>query len=366
MTLIETYSIESLREIRHNLAQELSDASNNISNSLAFARHDLGKNRPGTFENAQVLVIGGSNCVSAKATKTARGIVIDSMTEEPLPVFDNGETFLDYISVHISESTSLLGLNFAYPMTPTIRDNRLDGCLIKGTKEHTFDDVVGREVGFLVEEHLLKERQQKVQVVTANDTVCLILSGLEKYSTRGLAGGVIGTGFNFGFFLDDDTLINLESGNYNNFQRSDSCMAMDEELEDRGCQLWEKEISGAYLFRHYNYYAQKLKITPAVISSTIELDKLADNDTSPAGDLAREILTRSASFAATQIAAIHDFLPVDTLNVLIEGSLYWKGWQYRHNVMETLSSLGFSENSVYIDMIPRSHVVGGALLALGK
>lgn len=366
MNLIQEYNIETLQEIRRSLVTEFTDAAAGKKTSLAFACHEISSAGTPEKTTARIIVIGGSNCVSADGVKTLRGVELSNIHEEPLPVFDNSATFLPYISAHIPESAELIGLNFAYPMEPVIRDGRLDGRLIKATKEHTFAGVVGHEVGRLIEEHLLATRGQKAGVITANDTVCLILSGLAKYHRRGLAGGVIGTGFNFGFFLDDTTLVNLESGNFSSFPVTDSCAAIDDDLEDRGKQLWEKEISGAYLYRHFNFYNEKLKLGLQTIASTVELDGLADHDPGTAGDLARELLERSATFAAVQIAAIFDYLDTDHLNVLIEGSLFWKGWKYRQHVSDALTSLGVMYQQFSIDHIDQSSVLGGALLALGK
>ncbi len=366
MNLIQEYTIYTLQEIRQNLAAELTNAAAGKKNSLAFARHEISSKSSESKTTARIIVIGGSNCVAADGLKTDRGIELSNIHEEPLPVFDNRDTFLPYIAAHIPEDVKLIGLNFAYPMEPVIRAGRLDGRLIKATKEHTFSGVVGHEVGRLIEEHLLETRGQKADVVTANDTICLILSGLKKYHPTGLAGGVIGTGFNFGFFLDKTTLVNLESGNFSSFPVTDSCAAIDEGLEDRGKQLWEKEISGAYLYRHFNFYNKELNLDLPAITSTVELDSLADNDTGTAGNLARELMKRSATFAAVQIAAIFDYLDTDHLNVLIEGSLFWKGWRYRQNLADVLTSLGVMYQQYSIDHIDQSSVLGGALLALGK
>ncbi len=365
MSIIHVFTSEELQKMRRSMVGEFSDAAAGKKTSLAFARHHL-KNRASKEIRAQVLVIGGTNCVTAQASRQEGHVTIDEIHDEPLPDFDTAETFLAYVESHVRPDTSLLGLNFAYPLAPRIRDGRLDGLLLRPTKEHTFEGVTGREVGRLVEEHLLAARGQEVRVSTANDTVCLILSGLEKYESTGLAGGVIGTGFNFGFFLDGETLVNLESGNFDKFSTTDSCRVIDQNLENRGCQLWEKEISGAYLFRHYNYHAEKEGLSSANLVSTEELSTLAETGSGASRDLAREILQRSASLAAAQIAAIHDYLDVETLNVLIEGSLFWKAWHYRHTVEATLADMGLSGPAVNIDHIPQSHIMGGALLALGS
>jgi len=243
------------------------------------------------------------------------------------------------------------------------RDEKLDGNLIKGTKQHTFDGLIGHNVGEEIEKYIFGKLNRTVDVEVANDTVCLILSGAGTYDADCLAGGVVGTGFNFGFFLNRECVVNLESGNFSNFAVTDSCRFIDGKSNNPGLQLWEKEISGAYLYQHFNYYAGKsgLEIN---LSSTEDLSSLAASSVT-GSELAQMIFKRAASLVAVEIAAILDFLKKDHLTVIIEGSLYWKGWGFRDIVTGKLQELGVDEGAVSVVHIDESSTIGAAHLVFG-
>ena len=363
--MVHLYSTKELQDIRKAIYKEFETAHKGSDTSLAYARHtiDLPQLPDGT--KGQVLVLGGSNCVSALVEKQEGTAQIISVTEEPLPTFTSREVLLDYVLSHLHGETVSLGLNFAYPMEPMIRQGRLDGTLLRGTKEHTFTGMTGNVVGETIEAYIKEKLNREVQLTVANDTVCLVLSGIGSFSAEGLAGGVIGTGFNFGFFVDERTLINLESGNFDKFTPTESCLAFDASMENRGAQLWEKEIAGAYLYRHYNYYVEHHNLKHPPIHNSQELSEIAAG-ASGDNDLAQNILKRSARFVATQIAAMFDFLGKPRITVLIEGSLYWKGWGFQSEVAHALGELGIEEGAITITSIDKSHIRGGAALILGK
>ncbi|MBI4079190.1 MAG: hypothetical protein HY429_02740 [Candidatus Levybacteria bacterium] len=75
-------------------------------------------------------------------------------------------------------------------------------------------------------------------IAVANDVVRLVLSGLTKYSWTSLAGGIVGTGTNLSFFLDEHYVVNLESGNFNKFMQSDEGKSIDSHSVVPGNQLF--------------------------------------------------------------------------------------------------------------------------------
>jgi hexokinase len=135
---------------------------------------------------------------------------------------------------------------------------------------------------------------------------------------------------------------------------------IDEVSMNPGEQLLEKEVSGAYLYRHYNLYACQLDLKKD-IKSTIHLNTLAINNGSE-GALAQAIFERSASLAAAEIAAIYDFRQQKHLVFLIEGTLFWNGWKYREMVYDYLSRLGLALGQVQIKKIEKSYILGAAQL----
>ena len=52
------------------------------------------------------------------------------------------------------------------------------------------------------------------------------------------------------------------------------------------------------------------------------------------------------------------------MTVVIEGSLFWNGWQYRENVTETLVRLELDPAHVNMVRVDNSSVLGGARLIL--
>src|SRR3972149_63188 len=108
-----------------------------------------------------------------------------------------------------------LAINFAYQMTATWENGRLEGILISNSKEHAFVGLIGKQIGLTVERFIWQKFHRQVITSVANDTICLTLSGLTQAPAQSIAGGIGGTGMNFGFFLTDRHLVNSESGNFN-------------------------------------------------------------------------------------------------------------------------------------------------------
>jgi hexokinase len=363
MMQIKKYTISELQQIRENLVTEFIDANNGKKNSLAFAKNVIERKNFDIAKKEQVVVIGGSNLVTAIVEKVDGHIKVISQKSKELPVFKTKQILLDFILEHIEDGVDKIGLNFAYPMNSLTRDGKIEGELIRGTKEHTFDGLINQNVGQELEKYILEKTGRKVNVFVANDTVCLVLSGIEKDQAINLVGGVVGTGFNFGFFLDDNTVVNLESGNFNNFPQTDTGEILDKDSVHPGMQIWEKEIAGAYLYQHYNYYIDKFEKDVKKISSTAELSMIADG---AEGDyeLAQSLFERAASMVATQISAIYDFKGKKAITVIIEGSLYWKGWNFSKFVNQYLTELGIKSNEIKIVEIDNSSVVGAAHLVM--
>jgi hexokinase len=97
------------------------------------------------------------------------------------------------------------------------------------------------------------------------------------------------------------------------------------------------------------------------LQSTAELSEVAElkND---AGDLARDIIERSASLVAAQIAAIYDFKKSIFCNILLEGSLFWKGYGYKKHVLQYLENLEVNINRLKFSQIENSSIIGASQL----
>jgi hexokinase len=305
--------------------------------SLPFIKHALSSHplvKPG--EEFQTMIIGGSICQSSRM-KVNHAIYLLNHTINKQTSFITGNDLVSYIQQILDPAVSVVAINFAYPLEPVQRDGVLDGKLLSGSKENTFKGLIGKIIGETLEQHIKKTQNRTIRVSVANDTVCLLLSGLTAYPWNLLAGGVIGTGLNFALFLDEHTAVNLESANFSDFTQTPEGKQIDQTSASPGSALFEKEVSGAYLYKHFTILAKKNGIKTR-IKETIKLDKLAQNDNERTALLARLVLTRSAELTACQIAGILEFKQRDMVFVM-QGSLFWKGYRYKETVEKTVEKL---------------------------
>ena len=371
-------------------SQMLSDSLTEKT-ALPFIKHTLAPNpivKPG--EEFQTLTIGGSICQSDRmridptSPSLELGIrgagrkihSLDRKVQEQ-PAFNTEEEFLSYFESLLDPNVRVVALNFAYPLNPVSRNGLLDGVLVSGSKENTFTGLVGKPVGETIEQYIKQKLDREIRVSVANDTICLLLSGLTKYKWNEIAAGIAGTGLNFAIFLDEHTAINLESANFNKFEQTPEGRQIDKESVSPGDAVFEKEISGAYLYKHFNLIAERNGLKTR-ISSSKELDKLAeyaehfthDNRHSELGSesmelnrfrvppslklqraskpgmtnegklaqIAHTLLQRSADLVACQIAGIMEFQKRDLIFVM-QGSLFWKGYKYKETVDKTVKRL---------------------------
>jgi hexokinase len=350
-----------LQETTKNFTKELSDAQKGKKTSLPFIRHQFSLTPNAKKDEVfQVLRIGGSIYQSALVQKINGKIAILESRQKPLPVFTTKEVFLSFIDMVLAPDVTHLALNFAYPMEPVNRSGYLDGKLIMGTKEHSFQGLTGSLVGETIEQHIRDTHKRTVRVALANDTVCLLLSGLNQFRWQGLVAGIIGTGLNFAIFLDEGTIVNLESANFDKFPQSAEGKLIDKDSARPGSALIEKEIAGGYLYQHFNLRLLKEGLHFPEVTSTKEMDAVAFNDIPMVSLLAREVSEHSSSLVSCQIAGIADFLK-QNCTVVIEGSLFWKGWRYKENVSVTVRQL-VPEYQISFVFVEESGVLGAAKL----
>lgn len=351
--------IFNYRQITENFQNEIKAAAKGKATSLMFIVHHLSPTSLAKDgEKFQVLKIGGSILQNALVYKEKKKITVKSFEEEHLPIFSTGKSFLALVKSHLRKNVKVLAINFAYPLKPVLENNRLDGILIKSMKEHAFSGLVGKQVGAEVEKFIKIKFNKQIIVTLANDTICLALSGLGTAAPAGLAGGIVGTGMNFAFFLDEHTLVNLESANFNRFEPSATGLLVDGKSIKPGEALFEKEVSGAYLFQHYNLRRKK---ELGMIESTHQMDKVARGEIIGDKFLARELFKQSAELISCQIAGITNFKKQDMVFVM-EGSLFWVGYNYWKTVEETVKNL--TKHKVKFKEIKDCGIVGAAQLAV--
>lgn len=350
-----------LPTITENFFKELQDAKAGKKTSLPFIRHQLSlKPKVKMGEVFQVLRIGGSIYQNALVKRINGKIAIVKSIQKPLPVFTTEAVFLSFIERQLDKQCTHLALNFAYPMAPVSRDGYLDGKLLFGTKEHAFAGLVGKLVGKTIEESVATKQNRSIHVALANDTICLLLSGLTQFPQNQLAAGIIGTGMNFAIFLDEKTIVNLEAANFDKFPRSSEAKLIDKGSARPGTAFFEKEVSGGYLYQHFNIRLAKEGLEFPEIASTKEMDAVAFKNIPLVSLLAREVSEHSSSLIACQIAGITKFYNRDCTFV-IEGSLFWKGYRYKENVGILCRQL-VPEHQVSFVFIEESGVLGAAKL----
>ena len=353
-------NVTDLKDITGNFMRELTDAQSGKKTSLPFIIHELPKN-PIVQDNQpfQVLKIGGSVLQNSHVVKQAGDIVIKTLVEEQLPVMTTKDVFLSVIDKHLDPQVSTVAINFAYPMAPVFENGKLDGTLVQGTKEHSFLGLIGQQLGKTIEQYTNAKYGRNINVSMANDTICLTLAGLIRHSAHELSGGVVGTGLNFAVFLDDTHLVNLEAANFDKFTQSDEGKQIDAQSLTKGRAFFENEVAGGYLFHHFNILLTKNQIKHPALESTHQMDRIARGNIYKATKTAQQIFEHSAQLLACEIAGIAEFKKHDMVFVM-EGSLFWIGWNYKQMVEKYVHQL--TKYKVTFEEIKDCGIIGAAKL----
>lgn len=347
--------LKELQKITANFVKELKFSAKGEKTSLPFVIHEFSPNPlAADGEKFQVLKVGGSIGQNALVVKKGKEILVKAIEEERLPLFSTGKAFLSFVKSHLRKQVGFLAINFAHELKPVFENNRLDGILARASKEHAFVGLVGKQLGLTIEKFIYEKFHREITVAVANDTICLTLSGLTKAAADNVAGGIVGTGLNFAFFLNERQLVNLEAACFDKFTQSQEGKIIDRQSLQPGEALFEKEVSGAYLFQHYNLKTQ------GKLTATHELDKVARGEKPGDKQIARELFKQAAQLTACQIAGIVNFKKRPMVFVM-EGSLFWVGYNFRKTVTETVKLL-VSEWTVSFKAIQDCGIVGAAKL----
>lgn len=352
-TDMESLELHSLAE---SIQKELKLAKK-TSSSFPYIHTPLPPNKTmSSDELVQVFAVGGSVFKKALYQKTGSTIKMLSSSKSDQPTFSTKDDLFTFLLQEIDPHITKLAINFAYPLDPVLRDGRMDGVLMSGMKENRFEGLVGKKIGEELENEVMKLFDKKIFVGTANDTTCLLLSGLSQGTYESVAAGVMGTGLNFAFFSSQNEAINLEAANFDKFTQSEEGKIIDKNSTAPGKALIEKEVAGQYLYLHFNHHATLHNLPYHPLTSTVELNDLAMID-SGEGELARSLFKRSAQLSAALIAGIVLFRGRD-LTFMTEGSLFWYGHSYKETVQKTLKEL-LPKNSIHFIKNGHSSLAGG-------
>jgi hexokinase len=366
--LIEISNYENIRDV---FARELTLSSQGQKTSLPFIKNIL-PNHPLVLQNDifQVFVFGGTSGEVALVQLDIQGFSIVRHQKIPLlPKFATANDFFAFIERNLDSQAKAIGINFAFTLIPTVGDKgELDGIMMSGdTKGHSFIGLQKEEVGKKIKEYF-KSKSRDIIVTVANDTVCLIASGMKENVDRStLAAGIVGTGYNMAFFLDEHTIINVQASDFTGFTPTISGRIVDEQSFNKGEQLYNKEVAAGELYKHFNALIAKFDFAIEPLQSTEELALLAQNEEGKNLQMAQELFHRSASLVAAQFAGLYEYKKKPkTLLVIMEGSLFWKGPDYKNTVEAQLEFLGVPAGVIRFEEIKNSGSIGAIKLLTGK
>lgn len=359
MNIQDLYPELNPKEVYENFLHDLRKSSKGEITSLRFIHNNLPQKRDlpeGT--KIQVIVIGGTICRSAIIEKTIHGMRVLEIRNVPKVSFPTKEEYLSFSTDVISPDISEVVINSADTIQPVYENGKMDGILIALSKENRMEGLLHEKIGEETENYLKEKLNRKIHVNVANDTICLLLSGLTHNTWDTVAGGIIGTGINLAFFLNEHTAINLEAGDYSNFTQSKPGEEIDKNSDVVGGYRFEKETSGGYLYQHFNHFIKKYKISYPKIIDSAALSQLASQPVSDISSIAQQVLNHSATLAACQMAGLLTFLDKD-MTFIMQGSVFWKGYRYKEKVEEVMGELEPNCKATFID-IPDADILGAA------
>lgn len=347
-----------LKTLRDNFKRELVKAHGGEKSAFRYLKTKIPTAKSENSEKRyQVMVVGGTNFSTASVFRKGSDVSLTNIKKEQFSPFKSGKALFEFLSERILPDVNIVCLNFAFPMEQIVRDGRMDGTLLSVGKDHQMDDLIGKNVGESFESYLLENFRKKIELSVANDTVCLLLSGLTVAPKEKIVGAILGTGFNLGIF-DGEDIVNLEAGGFSEFEQTESGKDVDLESLKPGRSLFEKELSGAYLYRHFNYEVKNKNLDTPKLSSTKELYDIAFGDKVPAmKETAQKIFYNSAEMLAASLSGIAEFKGSE-IDVVIQGGMFSDA--YKDHLLETFEELSSFKMRIY--KIKDSSRIGAAYL----
>lgn len=364
--------IESLdyASIRDAFSEELSRAANGEATSLPFIHNTL-PTEPLVKPNEifQAFVIGGTNGEVATVRYNIDGgiSVIDHRAHPELAKFRTSEDFLSFIDSNVTNDTRAIGISLAAELIPVLGSHgQLDGILNEGeTKGHGFHGLQQERVGATIEHHFQQTHGRKLIASVGNDTVTLAAAAAARNVDRyTLVAGIVGTGYNLAFYLNEHTIINVQASDFANFIPTATGKLVDQQSTNPGKQLYDKEV--AKLVAHYNALVDTIGLRGGLIQTGKELADLATSGQDKERDVARALFQRSASLVAAQFAGLYNFKgKPKILKATMQGSLFWEGPGYKDMVTVELLQLGVPSGAIVYERLELADILGAAKLITG-
>lgn len=346
--------------LKNAFASELTLASQEQSSSLHFIKHHLPEKPLLTKGLVQGIVIGGTNYINSveRITNDGSREIIERKTGI-LPTFSTKQVLMDFLNQQMDGRAEGLGINFAFPLKPTIGPfGALDATFIYGTKEHNFQGLT-EPIGQLAASIFDQKFHRRISVSVANDSVCLILAAKEKMD----CGIIVGTGLGMSLrqrINGQDAIVNVEPGNFNKFTPFATLEKIDAQSERPTEYLFEKSLSGKYLYEHFNMVIAEFGLSIPPVRTSHELSAISESHTDKdIMDLSRNIITRSATMTTCALAGVYQFLgQPKQMRIIGDGSLFWNGWEYQTTIKNQLQKFGLNENAIMIKRVPDCSING--------
>lgn len=356
-------------KIKDTFVHELSCSLQKKKTSLPFIENPLSFNSTLIKDNEsfQIFVIGGTNGIIATVQKSSKNIkIISKKSISLVDFFSTIEGFFAFIESYLNPKVRVIGINFAFGLKPIVTNGVLDGILIGGDpKGHMFNNIKNIPIGEQITA-FFKEKGKTLIVSVVNDAICLLLSSYSQNLNPATTGAyIVGTGSNLAFYLTPRMAINTQASDFSNFQQTTTGKIIDTQSINPGKQVFAKEIAGE-LYRHFNLLCQQLNLQIHPLNSTEELNNLAYKNNSRGSLLAQKLIQRSARLAACQIAGFYEFKKRPAqMHLIIEGSLFLKGFCYKEFVEEQLTKFGIAPDSIIFEEILDSNIYGISKLLVG-
>ncbi len=206
---------------------------------------------------------GGTNFRAAKVYFDSNlKLITENIQKGKMPGVEeelSKETFFNTLADYLKDYKSVSDkIGFCFSYAAEIFPNK-DGKLLEWSKEIKAPEVVGQMIG---EELLSAMGTPEKQMVLMNDTVSTLLAGkaaraVKSYDTY--IGFILGTGTNTSYIeanknivktdgldMEDNQIINIESGAFTLAPRTDIDIAFDNTTKNPGRYAFEKMFSGGY------------------------------------------------------------------------------------------------------------------------
>lgn len=294
----------------------------------------------------------------------------------------------EIFSITRSDEEIDLGFSFSYAGEQSESSEMI---LFEWAKEVQVEGLLGKPLNQLLRRalHHVERPLVRPQVIL-NDTVASLLAG-HYFSKEILISLICGTGFNLCYFADNHPIfpmiINLEAGYFEGLPQNAIDIQVDQNSDDPGKKMMEKQIGGRYLAEIAQQMILKMLISPDkeyFLNHPIEVIDLAMWQAEEAlqnwlderkltfsleekeelQNVSSWILRRSARWAGAALAGVVDVIRKDgyhgPIGAIVEGSLYQKIPYYSDQLHIALKEL---DTEIRLITIEDASSIGAAVAA---